>query len=105
MTELKCDQQDTNEREISIPIHNIIDVNGLNDLKKHIKDRYYSDTILNFKFEELNFPNTYVLVSSLYEPYEYNGEDDIWLRDRVQLDIFSIDNFKRRLISEITDFK
>lgn len=105
MAELEYEQSNVNEREIPIPPHVIIDANEMSNLKNHIEDRHYSDTVLNFKLEELSFPNTYVLVESPYEPYEFNGEDDIWIRDRVQLNILSLDDFKRKIISEITDFK
>ena len=90
---------------ISIEEHNICDYESVDDLVKFIKDSYYSDTVINFDYNDLKFPNTYVLLESIHEPYENNGADDIWIRETTKLDIKTLEDFKNEVIKYVKNFQ
>lgn len=94
-----------NRRSVYLPDHEVCDYECLDDLLKFIKDTYYSDTVINFDYNDLEFPNTYVLLESVHEPYEDNGYDDVWIRETTKLDIMTLEKFKEDIINNAKDFK
>lgn len=93
-----------NKRFLLSDREDVLDFTTHDEIRDYIKQYYYSDTILKFDIDALKLPNTYVFVESLITE-DCNGEDDIWLREQAEVFIYELDEYKRKLIKEIEEFK
>lgn len=75
------------------------------ELDEYVNHRYYSDTIINFNSSELVYPIRCCFEETVDDPYENNGEDDIWIRETTTLHIYTIDEYKDKIVKEIEEMR
>lgn len=75
------------------------------ELDTYVSHRCYSDTIINFNSSELTYPIRCCFEENLNSHYRNNGDDDTWIRDTTTFHIYTVDEYKDKIVKEIEEMR